>query len=250
MLYNANLLDESFKPQAYDLCVVGGGAAGISIANAFNHTQFKICLLEGGGDQFREESQDVYKGKTSDLPYKLKNSRLRFFGGTTNHWSGYCSPYDASDFEKSWFSMSGWPISEQELKTYYTETSEILELLDSNFEPSYWEDKLGKFISFKGNEVINKMTLFSKPVRFGEKYKAALEKSSNVDLFLNANVVDILLSGDAKNVKEIYAKSWGDIKFTFRARNTVLACGGIENARLLLNFRAQMERESGIKTIK
>jgi choline dehydrogenase-like flavoprotein len=245
MFYDANQLEASFEPASYDLCIVGAGAAGISIANALDKSGKRVCLLEGGGEQFSQESQSIYKGQTGDLAYRVKNSRLRFFGGTTNHWSGWCSPYDASDFEPSWFEMSGWPIPESELFPYYGQTSEILELIDSNFSDEFWQEKLGKFVAFKNEEIVNRLTLFSKPVRFGTKYKATLQASSNVDVFVNANVFDLALSDDAQTVKSVFAKNASGKAFIFNTKNCVLACGGIENARLLLNFRKQTPKGLG-----
>src|SRR5580698_9011065 len=77
-----------------DICIVGAGPAGISIAMEFNNTPYKIILLEGGGFEYDDQVQDLYAGKTTGQKYyPLKSTRLHYFGGTSNHWSGFCSTF-------------------------------------------------------------------------------------------------------------------------------------------------------------
>jgi choline dehydrogenase-like flavoprotein len=71
-----------------DLCIIGAGAAGITIAREFQNGKHKVCLLESGGLEYEDQIQDLYSGANIGLPYySLASSRLRFFGGTTNHWA-------------------------------------------------------------------------------------------------------------------------------------------------------------------
>ena len=75
-----------------DLCIVGGGAAGITLALELKDAGFTITLIEAGGFEPEAEIQDFYAGPVvSDVLSKnyLKKSRLRQFGGTTNHWGGH-----------------------------------------------------------------------------------------------------------------------------------------------------------------
>jgi 2-polyprenyl-6-methoxyphenol hydroxylase-like FAD-dependent oxidoreductase len=41
-----------------DVCIVGAGAAGITLALQFLNTPFKIILLEGGGFEYEGAMQD------------------------------------------------------------------------------------------------------------------------------------------------------------------------------------------------
>ena len=84
-----------------DICIIGAGTAGISIALDWINTPHKLILLEGGGFEYDNEVQDLYKGGTSGQPYyPLRASRLHYFGGTTGHWAGMCAPFDTIDFKK------------------------------------------------------------------------------------------------------------------------------------------------------
>jgi choline dehydrogenase-like flavoprotein len=247
MFFDNNKLSESDTTSrpSYDICIIGAGAAGITIAKMFDGSNVRVCLLEGGGLEYSQESQDSYEGVNTALSYNVKHSRMRYFGGTTNHWTGYCSLFDASDFSKSWYAHSGWPIAETELSKYYEKASDVMQLQDSNFSPGYWDEKHQKLMTFKEDEVISKMTQFSPPVRFGNKYRKLLERSKNIDVYLNANVFDIDLSDDARSANGVKVKNYSGTEGYFGAKQVVLACGGIENARLLLNFRTKTPKGIG-----
>ena len=104
-----------------DICIVGAGAAGITLAMQFIGSPLKIILLEGGGFEYEPAMQDLYRGKSVGLPYySLESSRLHYFGGTTGHWAGYCSQYDDIDFKKrEWVPGSGWPVTRKDLDPFY-----------------------------------------------------------------------------------------------------------------------------------
>ena len=83
-----------------DICIIGGGAAGITLALQFINTSHRVCILESGGNEYEQNTQDLYQGDNVWLNYDLEASRLHFLGGATNHWNGWCAPLDKSDFEK------------------------------------------------------------------------------------------------------------------------------------------------------
>ena len=92
-----------------DICIIGAGAAGISLALELEKSSAKVILLESGGFEYDEQIQSLYQGTLSGQNYyPLMSSRLHYFGGTTMHWGGMCSPLDDIDFEKrNWVDRSG-----------------------------------------------------------------------------------------------------------------------------------------------
>ncbi len=99
MLMNLNEFSADDEVVA-DVCIVGAGAAGITMARQFIGQAFKVCLLEAGDIEFDARTQALYKGEIVGHPYyPLDAIRLRYFGGTTNHWAGACRPLDVRDFE-------------------------------------------------------------------------------------------------------------------------------------------------------
>lgn len=95
-----------------DVCIVGAGAAGITIAREFPGRPAKVVLLESGRLTPDAETQSLYAGEVTGRPYfELDAARSRYFGGTTNLWTGECRPLDAQDFERrDWVPDSGWPF--------------------------------------------------------------------------------------------------------------------------------------------
>jgi len=217
-----------------DICVIGAGAAGISFAREFIGKSVNVCLMESGGLQSDADTQYLCDGENTGLPYPpLVATRLRFFGGTTNHWAGYSRPYSNWDFQKrAWITDSGWPISRSELDPYYDRAIEML-----GFPKEYWDLK---FLEAKLGESRLPLTEFVtnvhlvKPVRMGQTFRAAIEKSDNVSTYLYANVINLEVDEFAKVITAVRIATLSGNHFSVSAKYFVLAAGGIENPRILL----------------
>jgi choline dehydrogenase-like flavoprotein len=46
-----------------DLCIVGAGASGITIARELSNSNLNVLLLEGGGFEFDPQMQELYRGE-------------------------------------------------------------------------------------------------------------------------------------------------------------------------------------------
>ncbi len=221
-----------------DVAVIGAGAAGITLAVELERTGLSVAVLESGGLSIESDIQDLNSGTTSGTQSPpLVASRLRLFGGTTNHWTGQCGPLDAIDFERRpGVTGSGWPISRDALAPFYERAATYCEL--------------GGFIGFDGEEVRrrrqaaafgldasdfeNIVYQLSPPTRFGSRWGPQLEASTNVTVYLYATVTELLPAVDGDHIREVtVARPEGDPLPT-RAGNYVLAGGAIENTRLLL----------------
>ena len=103
MHVDTRLLDDNSIIEG-DICIIGAGAAGISMALDWINSPYKVILLEGGGFEYDDKVQELYNGKIIGLPYfPMKASRLHYFGGSTGHWGGMCSTFDEIDFvERDW----------------------------------------------------------------------------------------------------------------------------------------------------
>ena len=112
------------------IAIIGGGAAGITLAIELAQ-QFKdVLLLESGGVEFEPDTQSLYDGPLlGHDSTALDSSRLRFLGGTTNHWEGQCAPFDAEDFERTADRpYSGWPLKLDDLTPFYQRAYRYCEL--------------------------------------------------------------------------------------------------------------------------
>ncbi len=86
MIIDANTADRGLFEAGFDACVIGSGPAGICIARKLAAAGFTVALMEGGDLDFTQESQDLYVGEVIGHDYYATDvTRLRFFGGTSNH---------------------------------------------------------------------------------------------------------------------------------------------------------------------
>ena len=114
----------------FDVCIVGAGAAGITLARKLAQAGKTVALCEGGDIEYTQASQDIYTGKVVGDPYfELDASRLRFFGGATNHWGGMTRVFDAIDFERAYLGPEfQWPIRNADITPYLAEACDIVEI--------------------------------------------------------------------------------------------------------------------------
>jgi choline dehydrogenase-like flavoprotein len=236
-----------------DLCVIGGGAAGIAIARDLSGSRLRVVLAESGGLNPDPIVQSLYKGRSTGESYgaDLDACRSRYFGGSTNCWGGMCLPLSECDFrERKWVSYSGWPIRYQELEPYLVRAHELCD----NGPYMY------------GREVLNSLPFREQPfdpdlldlhfwhmnrywrpsqIRFAHKFGRELRTSRNVTVLLNANVTRISTQESGKRVEQVEAKTLEGKTVLIKAKWFVLACGGIENARLLLASNETNQRGLG-----
>jgi choline dehydrogenase-like flavoprotein len=224
---------------AADLCVVGAGAAGITLASEFDGMSQKVCLLESGSYRVDEDTQSLYDLSSAGYPITEDfMSRARYFGGTCNLWAGRSMKLTALDLEaRDWVPDSGWPMQYGELDRYYDQAGRILgipsfesfaRILERRMSPS--ERALFDHPDLKPN-----ISLWARtPLRFAARYKATLKRSRNVDVYLHANATEVLLNSQGDTVEELKIATLGGKRMRIRAKRFVLACGGLENARLLL----------------
>lgn len=219
-----------------ELCIIGAGAAGISIARECANAPFRTTLLESGGMQFEEATQDLYQGESVGVPFNgLATSRLRYFGGTTNHWGGYCLPLDPIDFEqREGFPYHGWPFPRSHLDPWYERAQEVCRLGRYAYRPSDWGLQPAKIPAPFGGPVFESKVLQESPVHFGPAYTSDLRRAARVVTFLHANAFHLHAGETGTEISQLTVKTLAGSSFTVRARIYVLATGGIENARLLL----------------
>jgi choline dehydrogenase-like flavoprotein len=231
-----------------DICIIGAGAAGVSIALDWMNSPYKVILLESGGFEYDDKVQDLNAGKTTGQKYyPLKASRLRSFGGTTGHWAGMCSPYDHVDFMKrDWVPDSGWPIERKEMDPFYARAHQVLHLGPYNYDFNYWQKELPNLNAFPldQNVIWNKMWQFSQ-ARFGVMYKDIIVKSKNVHLYTYATAVNITANPNLSAVNEVTVKNYAGKTHKVRAKHFILACGAIQNARMLLASNSQVPKGLG-----
>jgi choline dehydrogenase-like flavoprotein len=218
----------------YDICIVGAGAAGISLALQFERTSLRVCLLEAGGSAYEPLTQRLFEGEVVAARYPpLRDTRLAAFGGSTNVWAGWCRPLEPLDFvPRDWCGASGWPFGFDELAPYYARAHKVCGLAAFDYDPEHWSGVLGTPTLLAQDVRFSNQIFHVQAQNFAHRYLQQLRQSKNIDLMLHAPIRDLLVERGA--CTEVRIRTLQGHSFVIAANRFVLATGGIENARLLL----------------
>jgi len=234
MILDISKLDAS-KEFETDVCIVGAGAAGIAIAQALTNSDVDCYVVESGSLEFDANTHTLTRTEQVGVDDK-RICRLRYFGGSTNHWGGWCMPLSEIDFQpRPWIPYSGWPIKLADLDGYYQAANAICKLGLYKYDKSDYADNLDRLGFVDTTKLNTRFFRISKPpVRFGEVYRSGLREAKNVRVILNANVTSLETNENARTVRFVRAKSLYGHTAYFKAKYFVLACGAVGNAQLLL----------------
>jgi choline dehydrogenase-like flavoprotein len=219
-----------------DVCIAGAGAAGIALANELRSHSLTVSLLTSGGFEFSRSAQKLYAGENVGRPaFSPYRSRVRMYGGSTTAWAGQCRPLQRVDFERrDWVPYSGWPFSRDDLEPYYERAQAVSGLGPYDYDVPTWSRDGKGALPVDRERLDVRIYQFSHPLDFGQVYKDDLSTAHNLDVYLHANVVEIDVDPDARRVVGLRAATPAGHRIRFIADRYVLACGGIENPRLLL----------------
>jgi choline dehydrogenase-like flavoprotein len=269
MIRNGHDLEPGEQLNA-DVCIVGAGAAGITLALELSRQapDLSVLLLDGGTQPGynpdpppREVSpgQFLYEGEMEgDMntirPRFLTQTRSRSYGGSTNCWGGWCRPLDAVDF-RGHRGYRGWPITREELIPFYERAQGFCSLDRFEYDdPQYWVDRaarsgrrLGTIPDLPDDSV---RTVCFQGIRdtrwsFFQDYHDELDAAPNVRVVVNASLIAIEAAGvrpgdpvDRVNRLRLRAldpdTGKPGVEFSATAGRFVLAMGGIETVRAML----------------
>lgn len=232
--------------QDCDVCIIGTGPAGASIAQSLSGGRLRVTLLESGGFERRPEVDALDRIENIGWP-RIEDQwlvRNRIVGGSSHTWSGRCVPFDAIDFERrDWVANSGWPLSLETLTPYLDRAAPYLGL---SMGTGFMDDR---FWALAGRDrpvaPFDQAALESFFWQFSRDARRALEHTrfgphldkrvgDNVTLITDATVSHINTNANASRVTSVEGTALDGTRRTINAPLVVLCAGGIENARLLL----------------
>lgn len=245
MFLDANGLpeDEVFET---DVCVVGAGTAGITLALEFLRSDFRVCFLESGGILPDQRTQALYEGENLGYPYyPLDDARTRYWGGSSNRWhvdigdndlGARIRPFDEIDFvERDWVPYSGWPFDKAHLDPYYDRAQIICRVDPVSFAVEDWSDsEKTRPLNVPAEEIETVIYKFMGRRDFVDGYRETIEKGENLTTILYANVLEIDTDDLGQTVTGLQVATLEGRRFLVKAKQYILANGGLEIPRLLL----------------
>jgi nucleoside-diphosphate-sugar epimerase/choline dehydrogenase-like flavoprotein len=230
-----------------DICIIGTGPAGATIARELSNTRLRVTLLESGGTERQEETDALNEIESIGWPREMDQwlIRNRIVGGTSGTWGGRCAPFDDIDLEpRDWVPYSGWPFKMDELVPYYDRAATHLGL---GVGSAHSDDRVWDYIGHKPpkldldeDELLQMFWQISHDpinrtdrVRFGRHLTADLP--ANATLVTNATVLRINATESGAAVRSVEFADASGRRWSLPTSTIVVCAGGIENARLLLS---------------
>ena len=227
-----------------DICIVGGGPAGITLAHEFVGSQAIVLILESGGLKSDEHIQELNEGVVIGDPYAgLQQTRCRQVGGTAHLWNTSVGdeigakyvPLDPCDFDElADFPHIQWPFDYSDLEPFYRRAQIVCGLGSFAYDGKDWSDEDHPLLTLKVDQLSTRVYQCGIGRFFTDLYPQAVARSSNVCLCHYATIRELKLRNSGRQVMGATFVSLSGDQFHAQATIFVLAAGAIENARLLL----------------
>jgi choline dehydrogenase-like flavoprotein len=221
--------------------IVGTGPAGLTLAQELAEVA-DVLLLESGGFAASAEIDALNGGRTVGLPYPLNETRTRRVGGSLTLWAGWLTPFDDHDFMPHPQAPRGrWPFGLAAIEPYFARAAERLNLGDLCFDARTLAGTSGIPLPLDDSIVRPGAWRFGTPTRrCVEADREWFASSRNVTLLTHVNVVDLGLSKEHNRIQNVTIRTLDGREGIVAAGLFVLACGGLETPRLLLNASRQI----------
>jgi choline dehydrogenase-like flavoprotein len=252
MELDARELERETRLEA-DVCIIGAGPAGITLARELIACPCTVILLESGGAETDDELQALNDGAVIGSPYHgLRATRHRQVAGSVRLWStsvegrpaAKYAPLDHVDFEeRGAIPHSGWPFDRAHLEPYYRRAHVVCGLGAFDREADDWASPERPCLATSDVDGLTTRVYHVGAARqFTVTHPAEIRASENIRLLHHATCCSLLTDG-AQRVTGVVVKSSTDESFRVDAKIVVLAAGAVENTRLLLSSH---DRDGGL----
>ena len=244
MIIDLNSASPSNRREA-DVAIVGGGLAGLVMAERLSRRGARVVVLESGGATQENDSHPLNQVEMAAQSYSgAEHGRYRCLGGTSSRWGGAMLPFlkeDLEDHTAGW--GNAWGVAYSELMQHVPELEKIFEL-----DPEPYDLEAGSRLF--GETTSRFMLRSPKWPQFSARNVAnvfhyELRRRDRLLVWLNATVVNFRFDGERCTGLRAQSLSgnWLDVS----ASNIVITAGAIESTRLLLLInQATAGRISGL----
>jgi hypothetical protein len=226
-----------------ELVVIGAGPAGIVTALEAAQHGIDVLLVESGKSGFDASIQALSDAATWDRANHAPVSIAvrRQVGGTSTIWGGRCVPYDPVDFRSRPITGSAtWPVGYDEMHGYFRRASEWCKCGEPRFNadeiPGLSRPLVPGLID--GDVRTSDLERWSLPTDFGKVYQDLLNTSSHLRVITGVTCTAISSQAESGLAQLAAARTHAGAHLNLKAKAFVVACGGLESTRLLMDSEA------------
>jgi len=231
-----------------DVCIVGAGPAGLTLATSLGSNGRRVLVLEAGGFDATADRQSLASGEVDSHHHAseaLSLGRSIQFGGTANQWIHRTVPWDRRlrarllpgrpiDFEhRPGIPDTGWPIDRAALDPFYERAMAICRLADRDWTPAAWASTVRAW-EFAGGRLETAVCQYGPRDVFTHQFRDDVIGSDRTTLAIDVVATTLHRATTGGEVAALQAVTPRGARIEARAKVFVLASGGVENARLLL----------------
>ncbi len=221
---------------ACEIAIVGAGAVGIAMAVELARRGRDVLLLEAGGLSLEAQSQSILTNarSTGVKLDGLHSGRFRLLGGTTNFWGGQLVPFDPIVFkDRPWLKARSWPFSRRTLQPFYDRAMSLVGMGGCEAEDGAVWARARTSIPDLGDELELFLTRWARTPNFAKLFKADLA-SPGLRVLMHANVTGLEADASGRRIARLHVGTFNGRSARVTAQRTILACGTVEIARLLM----------------
>jgi choline dehydrogenase-like flavoprotein len=234
-----------------DICVIGAGPAGLTLARECIGSAFSVLVLESGRYEPDAAAQDL-AGSRIDSPYyepdAMAGARRRQFGGTANDWVHVAWPGKSRTYArtmtaepidlaaKPWQPGSGWPFDLAELRRYYDRAHLAWAGTAVDDDPARWSTPSTPPLEL--GRLSTRMAQYAPADTFTLRARDELAAAENITVSVGSTVVALHADPDGARIRRAEVVRHDGSTLSVTAEIFVLACGGVENSQVLLSSPA------------
>jgi hypothetical protein len=231
-------------PIETDVCILGAGPVGLTLARSLAEKNHRVTILEIGGSTAAPGTawptarfdRREYRGATVGRAFGL--------GGTSALWGAQLLPVRAADLlARPQIQSPAWPLVYADIEPYFRFLQEYLGISTASFDIASLREHTHALSSLDFTDWTPRL---SRWLAFGKRniataWDAQLRRHPGISVWVNAETRGWQVSGSSgdRTVRELVAVSPRGASLRVQPKALVIAGGALESARTVLELNDQ-----------